>query len=313
MATLDVTAVLTKIQAAATRAAQNNLGGVAQKDCAKAYKIVESIAPRASFWGSTGTDVVGRLLDRVGAIADLITTVDQTKTPDLNLAAMALSDAVITDDLLQVVPDPELRRQLRLKFAINTTFDLTQFAGGSGIGLAPGATTGNILSAEGIQYATGTPALTIRTFPSLVYVPNLSGLKKLTAVNFSGTGIPAINGIQALTSLITLSLFDCTNLVITERLDDLALMQNFQVYNTKTASIGSVASWTALRQFKIFNSQFSQTELETIIGALWTNRVAIGGFACVIDLTLNPGSAGAAASQASKLTDLRTAGCTVTI
>lgn len=324
--TYSIADALLKTQTALTLTAQNNPNGSPQKDCAKALKLLESIAPRAAVWGATSTDAVGRLLDRVYTIANLITGADQSKSADLNLAVMALADAVQADDLLTYVPDPELRRLLRSKYSINTMYDLTQRASpGVGIGITNADTT-TIASAEGVQYGVNLTDLTIRTIgASLTYVPFLGGLRKLTSLNLSGNpSLASVSGLGAMTALASLNLADDTGLTLTERLDALVNLVTFDVHNTGIGYLGNVSGWNKLTSFKIHQCLFLQTDLEAIVDQLWANRVALGALACAIDLRLNPRipigavaansvSAAVATSRATQITDLRNAGCTVQI
>lgn len=312
---LDIYTVLTKLRTAQLNAATNSTSGTTQQHIAQAMRNCESVAPRAAVWGSASIDAVGKLLDRVGAIADLITASDQSKALELNTASLALQTAVLADDLLQVMPDPELRRLLRSKYGINTVWDLTQrVAAAVGIGITNADST-TLTTAEGIQYAVGIDTLTIRTIgATFTTVPHLGGLRKLTTLNLSSNpGLTSVPGLGMLSALTTLNLADSTGLMVSERLDALTALVTFDIHNTATSYIGSVVGWTALSAFKIHQCQFSQANLELIVDQLWANRVALGGRACAIDLRLNPGSAATATSRAVQIQALKDAGCTVSI
>jgi len=69
----------------------------------------------------------------------------------------------------------------------------------------------------------------------------------------------------------------------------------------------------SLTTVDMHSSALTQFAIEALIDGLWVNRAALGAAGCSINVSSNPGSAGAASTRASKITDLETAGCTVTI
>ena len=84
------------------------------------------------------------------------------------------------------------------------------------------------------------------------------------------------------------------------------------IYATNITKFNA-AHLASLTNLNLASGNMAQADVEQTIEDLWVNRAALGALSCSITFAGNPGSAGAAASKASEISDLIAAGCSVSM
>lgn len=145
---------------------------------------------------------------------------------------------------------------------------------------------------------------------SLGDISNLSNLWRIQAQRNNFTKLDLTNTVALETVDIWQNQLESVGVV-----SNLSLLENYNVNtNNITGSLGDTSALVSLKdQFRVEGNAFTQSNIEEMIDGLNAIRAIIGPNNPDLRFNNNPGSEGAAVSRASEISDLESAGCSVTI
>jgi|GEM_PF-4610263 len=103
------------------------------------------------------------------------------------------------------------------------------------------------------------------------------------------------------------------NLTQLDGVDALTVVTDLDIGHGDLTVLNGLDALTTLTELTLWDNNFLQAALESIIDDLHGNAAALGTNSCLIRLNGSPGSSGASASKSTELSALSTAGCTVVI